>query len=160
MWIAAWEEEGEVGYLGMILFTCLVICRWQRYCQVPTESSWIVSADTGLPGLGQAEQIQCSLGIWHLLAVLFHGVHAHISAQEIVLNPGSLDTVYHLVQIGVISPGFVCSLLYLALHLSLKHPQFQPLGKPGENRSPWLCLKTESVCCSHSWWKHPFFLFF
>lgn len=59
----------------------------------------------------------------------------------------------------VISPGSVCSLLYLALDLSLKHPQFQPLGKPGENRSPWLCLKAERMCCSHSWWKHPFCFF-
>lgn len=61
----------------------------------------------------------------------------------------------------VISLGSVCSLLYLALDLSLKHPQFpkKPLGKPGENRSPWFCLKTETVCCSLSWWKRPIFFF-
>lgn len=118
---------------------------------MPTESNWIVSADTDLAGLGQAEQVQCFLGIWHLPSVLFHGVPAHISAQEIMLKwePGySLSLSPNK---RVISPGSVCSMFYLALDLSLKNPQFQPLGKHGENRSPWLCLKTETVCCSLNW---------
>lgn len=68
------------------LFTSLVICWCQRCCQTPPESSWIVSAITGLAGLGQAEQVQCSLGIWHLPPVLFHGVPAPISAREITLR--------------------------------------------------------------------------
>lgn len=145
-WIAAWEEEGEVGYLGMIQ---LFLPVWLPAGGGGTVR-WLLRV-TELSVQTQAQQIQCSLGICYLPAVLFHGVPAHISAQETTLKWESGYSLSLSPNKRVIPPGSLCSLLYLALDLSLKHPQFQLLRKTGENRSPWLCLKTETVRCSLSW---------
>lgn len=138
------------------LFTYLIGCWWQRCWQMLTASTWIGNIDKGLNKLVQVEKVQCFLGIWYLLSVLFQGVHAHISTQKITpkWEPGHSSSLSPAPNYTAVVSWWCVASALLWVRFVPKAP-LKPLRTPrvSETRTPWVCLKTERLCSNLNCWK-------